>query len=309
MNKFTKIACAVGAVAFAAGSALATPLSDFNLIVAGDWQTGSNTWGRVAVGGNASGNWTDIGTRLNAGAVAGTDTLIVAGNASNGFNMQAGNARFGGTFTGGFNANGGGSYATNVPGTTELVGGIVSEVRSMSSTLAALPANASFTQSGNAGFFDASGLSGTVVFNIGAAILSSNAFANFSLLNAQNAAAIVINVDTSATSGDANFTAGNFLAQTFSDYADRLVWNFAGADNILVQREVFGAMIGLDAHLHNQANLNGSIAVGSFNQQGEVHWPNFVPEFPEESTLVPLPSAAGMTLAGLAMIGTRRRRA
>lgn len=304
----TKSLCAVGALMLAAGSAIATPLSDFNLIVAGDWQTGSNTWGRVAVGGDARGNWTDVGTRLDRNAVAGTDTLIVAGNATNGFNLQAGNARFGGSFTGGFNANGGGTYATNVAGTSELVGGIVSEVRSLSSSLAGMSPNASFTQSGNKGYFDASGLSGTVVFNIGSAILSSNAFADFSLVNAQNAAAIVINVDSSATSGYVKFNAGNFLAQTFSDYADRLVWNFADADRILVQRELFGAMIGMDAHLHNQANLNGSIAVGSFKQHGEVHWPHFTPEFPQATTLIPLPSAAGMTLGGLLLIGTRRRR-
>jgi len=129
-------------------------------------------------------------------------------------------------------------------------------------SLSYLPA-APLTQNGNAGYFDAAGQSGVVVFNINAAVLSSHAFANFSLTNAQNAAAIVINVDTSGTNGTANFTAGNFLAQTFSDFANRLVWNFEGAENILVQRELFGAMIAMDARLHNQTNLNGSIAVGA----------------------------------------------
>lgn len=289
-----------------AGSAWATPLNDFNLIVAGDWTTGSNTWGRVAVGGNASGNWTDVGTRLDRSAAAGTDTLIVGGNASSGFNLQAGNARFGGAFTGNLNANGGGTYAQNVAGTASLVGDMVSEVRSLGSSLASLTTNAWLTQSGNAGYFDAGDQSGVVVFNINASILSSHAFANFSLSNASNAEAIVINVDTSGTSGDARFTGGNFLAQTFSAFADRLVWNFEGADDILVQRELFGSMIALDARLQNQTNLNGSIAVGQFIQQGEVHGPNFSYDF--NTNIIPLPSAAGMTLAGLLLIGTRRRR-
>lgn len=306
MKKLNAIAFAAGAAMFAAGAATASPLNDFNLIVAGDWNTGSNTWGRVAVGGNASGNWTDVGTRLDRDAVAGTDTLIVGGNASNGYNMQAGNARFGGAFTGGLNANGGGTFAQHVPGTASLVGSMVGEVRSLGSSLASMSPNASLTQNGNAGYFDAAGQSGVVVFNINAAVLSSHSFANFSLTNAQNAAAIVINVDTSSTGGTANFTAGNFLAQTFSDFANRLVWNFEGAENILVQRELFGAMIAMDARLHNQTNLNGSIAVGEFVQQGEVHWPMFSYEF---STLIPLPSGAGMAMGGMLLMGTRRRRA
>lgn len=305
MKKFGSILCAVGAIAFMSGAAAATPLSEFNLIVAGNWTTGSNTWGRVAVGGNASGNWTDVGTRLDRNAVAGTDSLIVGGNASNGFNLQAGNARFGGAFTGGLNANGGGSASQHVPGTSSLVGGLVSEVRALGSSLSSMTANASLTQNGNAGYFDAAGRSGVVVFSINAAVLSSQSFANFSLQNAENAAAIVINVDTSTTGGAANFTGGNFLAQTFSDFANRLVWNFEGAQDILVQRELFGAMIAMDARLHNQTNLNGSIAVGQFVQQGEVHWPMFTYEF---STLIPLPSGAGLALAGMLLLGTQRRR-
>jgi len=305
--KCTVKMAAAAAMLAGAGSAWATPLSEFNLIVAGDWTTGSNTWGQVAVGGNASGNWTDVGTRLDRNAVAGTDTLIVGGNATNGFNLQAGNARFGGSFTGPMNHNGGGNSAQNVAGTAALVGGMVSEVRSLGSSLASLSTNAWLTQSGNAGFFDAGNRSGVVVFNIDASILSSSAFANFSLTNASNADAIVINVDTSGTSGDARFTGGNFLAQTFSAFADRMVWNFEGANDILVQRELFGSMIALDARLLNQTNLNGSIAVGHFIQQGEVHGPNFNYNF--NTHIIPLPSAAGMTLAGLAIIGTRRRRA
>lgn len=288
-----------------AGSAWATPLNDFNLIVAGDWTTGSNTWGRVAVGGNASGNWTDVGTRLDRSDASGTDTLIVGGNATNGFNLQAGNARFGGSFTGPMNYNGGGTSAQNVAGTAALVGGMVSEVRSLGSSLASLTSNAWLMQSGNAGYFDAANQSGVVVFDIDASILSNNSFANFALTNAGNAEAIVINVDTSSTSGEARFTAGNFLAQTFSAYADRLVWNFQGASDILVQRELFGSMIALDARLHNQTNLNGSIAVGQFIQQGEVHGPNFNYEF---TPVVPLPSGAGLALGGMVLMATRRRR-
>lgn len=43
MKMFTRIACATAALVSAAAAATATPLSDFNLIVASDWQTGSNT--------------------------------------------------------------------------------------------------------------------------------------------------------------------------------------------------------------------------------------------------------------------------
>lgn len=287
-----------------AAIASAGPLSEYNLIVAGNWTTGSNTWGRVAVGGSAAGNWTDVGTRLDRDASAGTDTLIVGGALSAGINLQAGNARIGGAFSGHINHNGDGTTATGVAGTSAYVGGLVDQVRGLSDSFAALSANSSLVMSSNHAVFDVANQSGTVVFSLDAASLSSSSIAQFSLANASSADAIVINVDASATGGQVNLTAGNFDASTFSAVADRLVWNFSNATDILVQRELFGSMIALDAHMLNQTNLNGSIAVGSFTQQGEVHGPNF-----NFSNPIPLPTTAAMAGLGLALVATRRRRA
>jgi|GEM_PF-3248001 len=307
-----RVLLAAAAVAVSGASVFAGPLSDFNLIVFGDHQSGSNVWGRVAVGGNMAGNAIDVGTRLTpSGSFAGTDVLLVGGNINAGINLQAGDLRHGGTRNGHLNFNGGGPgvqsaiFDTNA---ASIVAGMESEVRSFSSQLWSQSSNSSagvghvsnvFTLTTGAGT-----AGGTAVFNIDAGVLSSSQWSNITLNNAAGAATIVINVDASNTGGYVGFTAGNIDANTFRDIAGDIIWNFFNADTIVVHREVFGSMLGVNAHLTNTTNLNGSIAVNSFTQHGEVHGPNFVRSLP----VIPLPTTAAMGMIGLVAVGARRRR-
>lgn len=309
------LAAAAGVMVLSAGASAGT-LNDFNLVVFGDHQTGSNVWGRVAVGGKMSGNSMDIATKLTPAAnYYDVDTLLVGGNLQSNINLQAGDVRYGGSLTGNINRNGGGATHQQVTADGSIAATVLAmktEISGISNTLKALAPN-STSGVGNlqnrytltAG---AAAAGGTAVFNIGASVFSSNQWAEFTLNNAVGAQKIVINVDASGTSGDVFFTAGNIDANTFKNLADRIVWNFYNADSIVVQREMFGSMIGVGAHLSNTTNLNGSIAVGSFNQSGEVHGPNFGFGFTPPPA-VPLPTSGLLACAGLGAVMLRRRRA
>lgn len=303
----------VAAVAAAAVSAAASPLADFNLIVFGDHQSGSNVWGRVAVGGNMAGNAIDVGTRLTpSGNFVGQDALIVGGNINAGINLQAGDLRHGGTRNGHLNLNGGGPNVQSVfqdAGAAGIVAGMEAEVRTLSSQLWNQSANSIAGMGSLQNVYTLTAGSGstgaTAVFNLDAAVLSSHQWAQITLDNTAGAQTIVINVDASSTGGYVGFTAGNIDANTFADMSANIIWNFFNASTIMVQREVFGSMIGADAHLTNFTNLNGSIAVGSMTQNGEVHGPNFVRNIP----IIPLPTTAALGMIGLAGLAARRRRA
>lgn len=309
------VAAALGVMAIASGAAAGT-LNDFNLVVFGNHQTGSNVWGRVAVGGNMSGNSMDIATKLTpASNYYDVDTLLVGGNLQSNINLQAGDVRYGGSLTGNINRNGGGAAFQQVTldnSVASTVAAMKSEISGISSSLKAMTPNSTsgvgslqnrYTLTAGAG---AAG--GTAVFNIGASVFSSNQWAEITLNNAVGAEKFVINVDASGTAGDVFFTAGNIDANTFKNLSDRIIWNFYNADTIVVQRELFGSMIGVDAHLSNTTNLNGSVAVGSFNQSGEVHGPNYAFGF-DPPPVVPLPSPALLGGAGLLAVMSRRRRA
>ncbi|TVQ64041.1 MAG: choice-of-anchor A family protein [Phycisphaerales bacterium] len=301
------------AIAAAACSAAASPLSDFNLIVFGDHQSGSNVWGRVAVGGNMAGNAIDVGTRLTpSGDFVGQDALIVGGNINAGINLQAGDLRHGGTRNGHLNLNGGGPSVQSVfqdASAASIVAGMETEVRNFSSQLWSQTTNSTAAMGNLSNRYTlttgATTTGATAVFSLDAAVFSSHQWAQITLDNAAGAETIIINVDASSTGGNVSFNAGNIDANTFADYSANIVWNFFNATNIMVQRELFGSMIGADAHLTNFTNLNGSIAVGSMTQNGEVHGPNFARNVP----IIPLPTTAALGALGLGMIATRRRRA
>lgn len=314
MNWRKSIAVIAGALSLTSG-AMAGALNDFNLIVFENHQTGSNVWGRVAVGGKMSGNSIDIATKLTPAAnYYEVDTLLVGGNLQSNVNLQAGDVRYGGSLTGNVNRNGGGAMhqqLTHDVGVAAMVSMMKTEITGISNTLKLLAANSTsgVGDQPNKYTFTVGGAAagGTAVFHVPASVFSNGQWANFTLDNAAGAQKIVINVDASATNGDVNFTAGNIDANTFKNLSDRIVWNFYNADSIVVQREMFGAMIGVDAHLWNTSNLNGSIAVKSFNQQGEVHGPNFL--FDEPPAMVPLAAPSLLGLAGLGVVGLVRRRA
>lgn len=310
------IAATVGALCVSAGAS-AGSLNDFNLIVFGNHQTGSNVWGRVAVGGNMSGNSMDVATKLTPAAnYYDVDTLLVGGNLQSNINLQAGDVRYGGVKTGNVNRNGGGELHQQITSDNTVAAAIASmksEITGLSNSLKSMAPN-STSGMGNlqnrytftAG---AAAAGGTAVFDVASSVFSSGQWAQITLDNSVNAQTIVINVDASATSGDVSFTGGNIDANTFKNLADRIVWNFYNADSIVVQRELFGAMIGVDAHLYSTTNLNGSVAVGSFNQSGEVHGPNFNVDFTGTPPPIPLPTSGLLACAGLfCVVAVRWRR-
>lgn len=297
-----------------AGTSLASggTINEFNLVVFNNHETGSNVWGRVAVGGNMSGNAIDIGTKLQpSGNYYTVDTLIVGGNiTTNNINLAAGDVRHAGTINANINRNGGGATHQQIVhdlAAIAMVDAMETETRALSSMLEGETTNSmsgmgslsnryTFTTGvGSAG--------GTAVFNVNSSIFSSGQWADFTINNAANAGVIVINVDASGTNGDVSFTGGNFNG--FAGFSDRLIWNFYNADLIFVQRELFGSMLGVNAHLHNFTNLNGSVVVSSMRQQGEVHGPSFGPQL----HVIPLPGAGAIAMAGMGVLALRRRRA
>lgn len=311
MRASVALGCVVAVISGLDGAAQAGTINDFNLVVFNNHETGSNVWGRVAVGGNMFGNAIDIGTKLQpSGNYYTTDTLLVGGNiTTNNINLAAGDMRHGGTNSANINRNGGGPTHQQVVhdlATAAMVDAMEAEVRGVSAMLQGEATNSTSGMGSLSNRYTftthASTTGGTAVFNVGSSIFSSGSWADFTINNASGASIIVINVDASATSGDVNFTGGNF--NQFAGFSSNLIWNFYNADSILVQRELFGSMLGVNAHLHNFTNLNGSVVVNSMKQQGEVHGPNFVPEL----HVIPLPGAGAMAMAGMGALAMRRRR-
>jgi len=79
-----------------------------------------------------------------------------------------------------------------------------------------------------------------------------------------------------------------------------VIWNFVDATSITLQRGFSGAILAPNAHLTNVNDIDGSVFVGSFTQNGEVHLPNY-------TGVIPAPGA--VALLGVAGLLGRRRRA
>lgn len=295
-------AAVLGALASSAvaGSSL---LYEWNLIVLGDVTSTAETGGRAFVGGNLAGPASNWAYQLTPPAAwLGVDTLVVGGNitASN-LNLQAGNLRLGGSPLGNINFNGGGHLISD-PTVASQIPGMASELQATAASLAALETNSAVQipqgQPG-AAVFNAAPVNGLAVFSITADSLFSNGLVQQIELNANGAAAIVVNV----LGSNVVFNSGNFVGAWQSEFARaNVIWNFIDATSIDLQRQFNGAILSPNAHLTNVTNIDGSVFVGSFTQNGEVHLPNY-------TGYVPAPGAAFLVGVAAAITSRRRRAA
>lgn len=292
--------CAAAMVASTAGAGI---VNDWNLIVLNNLSgDGDDIEGTAFIGGNfVSSGSPVLAKNLNAGAYAGVTTVAVGGNFSAiNVNMQAGNLRYGGTFSGNFNPNGGGNRAQDgsIPG---MVAGYASQLTGLSTFYRGLTTNSSVTVPGGqpAPVIYTSGApsGGVAVFNVAAASVFNSGLIQQIELNAGNASAIVINVSGTSV----NYSNGNMVGGWQTNFArTKVIWNFWEATSIAVNRNFNGAILAPFATLTNSTAIDGSVFVGAMNQNGEVHLPLF-------TGYVPAPAGASL-IAGAGLLALRRRR-
>lgn len=296
------------------------PMSEYNLIVFGDLDSQSNVQGKAFIGGSLSGTASDFGSMLSipsseVSLLVGQDILATIENINKGSVEVGGNISAASTI----NMNSGGSVAVGgtvfgtvqngpvVPlGSSVDISGIQSTLEAASAALAALTPNSSTSiQNGNQLVFDAqpSGPQNQAVFNVTAAdVFENNSLAQMQM-NANGASQIIINV--SGTSTTWNNGMNQVGAFTTTALRESVIWNFYEATSITLDRNLNGALLAPEAHLTNSTSIDGSVAVASFTQRGEVHLPTTIVAVPEASSLA-LMTLGLLTLAPFARFRRKR---
>ena len=179
-------------------------------------------------------------------------------------------------------------------------------INNMSTKLAALKGttgtSVGFSNNDHKVTFSGTGnASGVLVFDLtslDSKIFSANT--NEFAFNLTNASTVIFNTDNKVLSLSANILAPNSLGSS-------LIWNFAGATSVTVDRTFVGQVVVADGTFSNLggANVEGGVYAKAFNQQGEVHLQQFSGSL---ATAVPEAETYAMMLAGLGMLGFMARR-
>ncbi len=294
----------------------------------------------LSVVGDVSGNDIKLhnGSNGGNGSIGAPAAVAVGGNLASGMNMNAGNAivniggdvrnlngsagsaiSVGGGRSGYLNANGakvttrlGGDYAD------QLVSGLTAEQEKLQADLNAtsLALTGLSTTAGNSitsyygrmtfnAMDDGSGIS---VFNITDSIFSA---AEFDLKLANPANTVIFNI-----SGDGSYNwNANSLGGMNWTVADNIIWNFADATVLNLNRQMFGSVLATNAVVTNLNQLSGTIVAAEMRQKGQVQLGSFAgnADFGSDGLAgaVPEPATWAMLIAGFGLVGTmlRRRRA
>lgn len=293
------------------GQALA--LSDYNVIVAEDYNHASAVWGRTFVGGNVYSSGGEFATRQPRQPLE--DNVKVVGDISgNSINIQSGNVVYGGELTAQINHNGGGS---TIGGQAEALSAekdtILNDLYSATSTYESLSANGDFGTNGNQATFEYTGNDSLAVFNVNAA----DVFTQNTLLQLDSGLAetVIINVSTAYEDDlvyDYDFyapTGINFGEGFRADANDRnigasnILWNFYDASILaLNDLKVSGSVLAIYADILSIGTTDGSIAANSLIQDSQIH--NYTFNTP---SVVPLPASLQFMLIGMLGLVTFKR--
>lgn len=248
----------------------------YNLVVFETLTSNSEVEGSAFVGGDL------IGSSANFCIKCGADSvfkalenvgLTVVGNITG--NPKNINNRtdlvYGGRLEAMVNLNGGGQRQSN-----ELSSELTQLRRfyeTVSQRLARLEANSTVeipSQQPGAVRFNASG-ERVAVFEIEASQLFSQRTQQIEL-NLNGSETVVINV----SGRSATWTQGNMVGGLVEDrIQQKVVWNFYEAEELRFNNGFHGSLLAPKAALTNQTEIEGSVVVRHFDQQGEVHLPVF----------------------------------
>lgn len=321
MKRMIARAMLVAAAGVISTGAAALPLSEYNVIVAGDYiHQSASVGGKVFVGGNLlAQNSLDVGLDLDR--KASFDSLVTVGDIKgNGgwFNVQAGSVVYGGEVQRvGFNLNGDRSVQTVTKGDQVALqnqrDAIINELNNASTNYAQMSANGQVVAAQNVVTLNYSGTGDTAVFNVHATdVFKQNANLR---LNAGSAETVIINVSTAHLAGGAGQVAYDFTAPGGINFnvnagfgieanannigASNILWNFYDATQLSLQGvDTFrDSLLAMGANVTSIGTADGSIAVKSLIQNRQIHNYTFVP--PSE---VPLPAPIQFMLIGLSCL-------
>lgn len=261
-------------------------LSQFNLVVLGDLESYSHVDGRTYVGGNLTGGSADFFQHGNQASASNYAALTVGGNVSGGDKKvnSHGNAVIGGNveslvMNGGTASIGGsGTHHANGQvnqGASVAIPDFGTVLRDYSLALAGENTNGSVNISHRLATFAGAQGADLSVFNISGSLFSQLNEIQFSVDLSKS---VLVNVI-----GDPSRIAANFLGN-YSALQPNLLWNFKDATNLDFDRQSSGSILAPGAAIRNSNNLEGSVAVNSFSQYGEVHQPMFANNFPPNNT-------------------------
>lgn len=301
MQKFSFGAAAIAASVMVQVAG-ASAINDWNLIVRHNLTTSSEVEGRTIVGGNISGT-SNYGIKLLPPSnYVNVDSLVIGGTVgANNYQVNSGRARlFGSKGSANFNMNGGGALIQNDSGVTAMVNSAWADVVNASSYCSSLAATNTVTlpsgQPAGVVFNSVLGPGGVAVFNVNGNALFQNNLVQQMDINMNGATTVVINV----AGTNITYNGGNMVGGFNIPNASKIIWNFYQATTLNIDRHFFGAILAPNATMSNSTAIEGSVFTDTFNQNGEVHLPNF-------NGNIPAPGA--MALLGMGtLIATRRRR-
>lgn len=322
----SKSACVFAVLVGTVSATASSWLSEYHLIVSGELTKVSEVEGSAVINTLAYGNSFNVGVNYSSppaqinlaiqGSVVGGNALqlnsgsvyVPTGATQNGNQVTLPGGRL-------LNLNGGGSLQSGAPAFdfSSVFSGIAAE----SAHYDTFAANSTLTlpngQPGAATFEVGTslGADNVAVFNLSAA--DSAALFNSSLvqqidldLNGTSPSAVLINVDGSAISYIAG---GNFVGSFIGTSATgKVLWNFAEATSISMNKSFHGAVLAPNATLSSTAGaLEGAVAVKNLSADVEVHPPLFSGTLPSASP-VPEPSTYAAGVAVVALLGWLRLR-
>lgn len=272
----------------------------------------------------------DIGGSFTGGNFNVDGAVIRAGNSLAGFNINGGTTVTYGTSASGFqNTQPVKDASLAVGGANDLKASIAAQTASLSANLLALssalytltPANnpsSYFAPDQNTNRFIArdTGLGFAVIDVTAAQLAAANNFSYDIPTVGNGYLTTIINV-RGATSYTLNANSN------LSAYNPYVLWNFGTATSITLNRQFNGALLAPLATVSNSTPIEGSVAVGSFTQGGEVHLGTFRGSLnaklvaaltPQGGSVgggtvgaVPEPAQWALFIAGFGMIGATAR--
>ncbi len=312
------IGALLGVFALAAPLVSAQYLSairDYSVIVAGNFSTNSDVYGRTVVGGNLNvSNSANFGTGLqNAGIPKSSYTVRVGGSLSSGnpIQIQAGSLEIGGSTNGRkINFNGGGSITQN---SSDDYRSLYNNLVIASSALSAFSANSTFTKPGSQPaaftFIANPNSAGLAIFNVSASELFGNSKVQQIDLIANGATDFLFNVSGTSVNFDYGNLTGIF---TNTAYLEKIVWNFYEAETInFGSKSMGGLILAPNADITASGQIRGTVVAENLTTTAKIDTPPYTGVFtnPSLSPLpIPEPSSSLTAAFGLGMLMLVRRR-